>query len=247
MVRRLVCSVVKSGLFGAAVLGASVVLPCATCSADALRPTAPAQERTRDQFWVVSCRGAAFSTSDDDSTRLHYLAYRPTGVGSPGVSGVWQTATSDDFAAATDRQAMTCVLVLGNGYTASETQAVGQKAYRRLVAGLPRDTAVRFVLWSWPSDHVDTGPIKDLRIKAGRTGQVARSLAHWLDDFGPTDRLSLVGTSFGARIVMEALELRALAPPGDASAAVSRPAANVVLVSAAVDNDWLLPGRKLDM
>ncbi|HEV3023956.1 MAG TPA: hypothetical protein VGX76_15885, partial [Pirellulales bacterium] len=249
MVRRLVCWVVKNGVFGAAVLGASVVLPCATCSADALRPTAPARERTHDQLWIVSCRGAAFSAADEDSTRLHYLAYRPTGIEATGPvsSPAWQTATSEDFIASGDTRAITCVLVLGNGYTASETQAVGQKAYRHLVAGLAGDTAVRFVVWSWPSDHADTGPIKDLRIKAGRTWQVARSLSRWVDDIEPTGGLSLLGTSFGARIVMEALELRAATSTDGGSPSLSRPPTNVVLISAAVDNDWLLPGRRLDM
>ena len=242
MARRFVCWAVRNGLFGAAVLGASVVLPCATCSADALRPTAPARERTRDQFWIVSCRGAALSASDSDSNHLHYLAYRPA-----GATGAWQTATSEDFVDSADGRATTCVLVLGNGYTASETQAMGQKAYRHLVAGLSADTAVRFVVWSWPSDHTDTGPIKDVRIKAARTWQVARLLAQWLDKIEPADRLSLVGTSFGARILMEALELRALASSEGGGTSFPHPAANVVLISAAVDNDWLLPGRKLNM
>jgi hypothetical protein len=237
MVRRFVCWVVKNGLFGAAVLGVAVVLPCATCSADALRPSA-ARERARDQFWVVSCRGAALSTAESDSTGLHYRTYRPT-------SG-WSIARAEDFRASADPQAMTCVLVLGNGYTSSETQSTGQKVYRRLVAGLSGETPVRFVVWSWPSDHVDAGPIKDLRVKAGRTWQVARALAHWLDDIEPVGRLSLLGASFGARVVMEALELRAVSANG-ASYSPARPGANVVLISAALDNDWLLPGRKLDM
>ncbi|HWB13226.1 MAG TPA: hypothetical protein VG826_28630 [Pirellulales bacterium] len=238
MVRRFVCWVVKNGLFGVAVLGVSVVPPCATCDADALRPAAPARERAGDQFWVVSCRGAALSTAESDSTRLHYRTYRPTGG--------WSTAVAEDFRASADPQATTCVLVLGNGYTSAETQAMGQKVYRRLVAGLPGDTAVRFVVWSWPSDHVDAGPIKDLRVKAGRTWHVARALAHWLDDIEPVGRLSLMGASFGARVVMETLELRATASDS-VSRSPARPAANVVLISAAVDNDWLLPGRKLDM
>ncbi|HEV3343168.1 MAG TPA: hypothetical protein VG125_22535, partial [Pirellulales bacterium] len=239
MVLRLVCSFVKNGLCGAAVLGAwaGLVLPCPRCSADAMTPGTPARERIHDQVWVVSCRGTAYSGAENDSTRLRYSAYRSSG---------WSMATSEDFLASADPQAVTCVLVLGNGYTSSETQAVGRKAYRHLVAGLSPETPVRFVVWSWPSDRADTGPIKDLRIKAGRTWQVARSLARWLDDSGPSSKVSLLGTSFGARIVMEALELRASGSPA-AVDSVARPPFNVVLISAAVDNDWLLPGRQLDL
>lgn len=238
MVRRFACWLVKNGVFSAAVLGASsgLVLPCPICRADSLRPGAPVRERTRDQLWVVSCRGEAFSAAEHDASRLRYSAYRP--------AGGWSTAASEDFLASADPQAVTCVLVLGNGYTSTETQVTGQKTYRHLVAGLSPETPVRFVVWSWPSDHADTGPIKDLRIKAGRTWQVARSLARWLDDSGPGRQVSLLGTSFGARVVMEALELRA---GGSAGGSISRPPVNVVLVSAAVDNDWLLPGRQLDL
>jgi hypothetical protein len=224
-------------------VGAIAVAPCHARGAEDLPSAAPTPLRPRDQLWVVSCRGVAYQAPGDDLSRLRYAVYQTT-------SG-WSPATPDAFHQAAVSQAVTCVLVLGNGYTSFETQGMGQTAYRRLVAGLPPELAVRFVVWSWPSDHSDAGPIKDLRIKAGRTWQVAHWLVRWLDEVVPHGAVSLLGTSFGARIVMESLELRADRQPQDVSnddpLSLARPAFNVALISAAVDNDWLLPGRRLDM
>jgi hypothetical protein len=225
------------------VVGLFALVPCAARGAEVAPSMAPTHLRPHDQLWLVSCRGVVHQSPDGDVSHLRYTAYR--------THGGWSSATREDFQTTAARQAVTCVLVLGNGYTASETQAMGQKAYRRLVAGLPIELAVRFVVWSWPSDPADTGPIKDLRIKAGRTWQVAHWLARWLDEVEPTGAVSLLGTSFGARIVMESLELRAADTVDPAQVGDTVPAAhtaiNVVLISAAVDNDWLLPGRQLDM
>lgn len=219
------------------------VAPCAGRGSDVVPPATPTAVRPHDQLWVVSCRGVVHQSSDNELSRLRYAAYR-TNAG-------WSSATHAAFEAAVEPNSVTCVLVLGNGYTDSDTKAMGQKAYRRLVSSLPIDLPVRFVVWSWPSDHADTGPVKDLRIKAGRTWQVAHWLARWLDEVGRDRAVSLLGTSFGARIVMESLELRAAEIAKREKEVdplpISQRAFNVVLVSAAVDNDWLLPGRQLDL
>ncbi|HVX14726.1 MAG TPA: hypothetical protein VHC22_26290 [Pirellulales bacterium] len=204
------------------------------------RMATPPVGRLRDELWVVSCRGAASARPDGDLDQLSYSVHQP-------ATG-WTGASKEAFCAASPATT-TCLLILGNGYSASETRTLGQTAYRRLTAGLAPDVAVRFVVWSWPSDATDAGPIKDLRIKASRTPGVAYSLARWLDEVPSPGRMSLLGTSFGARIVMEALELRASGQVGGRRLAVSsapaRPKLNVVLISAAIDNDWLLPGRRL--
>ena len=197
-------------------------------------------DRPHDQMWLVSCRSVSHDRHDDDLDELTYAVHQPT-------TG-W-TATNQQAFVSGAPATTTCVLVLGNGYTASETRSLGQTAYRRLTAGLPADLGVRFVIWSWPSDHTDLGPIKDLRIKAARTPGVAYCLARWLDNVPSPERVSLLGTSFGARIVMEALELRAGGQVGnwrlEPSSGLPRPKVGVVLISAAIDNGWLLPGRRL--
>ena len=200
------------------------------------RGAAPAS--AEHELWLVSCRQGALN--DGNPARLVYSAHRE-------ASG-WSPANQDDFRGSS-APAAHCVLVLGHGYTAAQTLQLGTTIFRRLTAAMPADLPVRFVIWSWPSDKADTGPIKDLRAKAARTPQVARCLARWLDETPLPGRLSLLGTSFGARIVMEALELRSGGRLGSVqlagSPSTSRQPVNVVLISAAIDNDWLFPGRRL--
>jgi hypothetical protein len=196
--------------------------------------------RPRDQLWLVNCRSVSYGRHDDDLDELSYLVYQPLGG--------WTVASAAAFGD-TDATTNTCILVLGNGYTAAETRRLGQTAYQRLVTGLPAECGVRFIIWSWPSDHTDNGAVKDLRIKTARTPHVAICLANWLDAMRPAGQVSLLGTSFGGRIVMEALELRGGGRLGnlrlEAPRDVERPRVHVVLISAAVDNDWLMPGRRL--
>lgn len=198
---------------------------------------APAASASHE-LWLVSCRHGALV--DGDPNRLVFAAHRQ-------ASG-WSAASQDDFRRSSS-PAANCVLLLGHGYTAGETRQLGTTIYRRLTAGLPPEQPVRFIIWSWPSDRGDIGPVKDLRMKAGRTPQVAHCFARWLDETPLAGRVSLLGTSFGARIVMEALELRASGRLGSVQLAdatsLDRKGVNVVLVSAAIDSDWLFPGRRL--
>lgn len=238
----------------AATLGALVLVDCLTgvklCVAKETARGAAANSfalvtmatRPQDQLWLVSCRSADYQGHDDPLGGLTYAVYHATAG--------WSDADRSEFEGGGSPSLTTCVLVFGNGYTAADTRSLGHMVYKRLAAGLPLASGVRFVIWSWPSDHADAGPIKDLRIKASRTTKVAWRLAHWMDEV-PTDRRwSLLGTSFGARIVLEALELRGGGQLGhlrlDNSSNVPREKVNVVLVSAALDNDWLLPGHRLD-
>jgi hypothetical protein len=196
--------------------------------------------RPRDQLWLVSCRGMFHTHQVDDLAQLNYAVHQPEG----GWTNTGQEAFRSDAPVAN-----TCILVLGNGYSAADTRSLGETAYRRLVAGLPPECGVRFLIWSWPSDHTDQGAIKDLRAKAARTPRVAFCLAHWLDEMRLPGQVSLLGTSFGARIVMEALQLRANGLGGKVNpqprSGIEHAAVRVVLISAAMDSDWLMPGRHL--
>jgi hypothetical protein len=227
-------------LVAAAEPGTTGAAPINVVGDAAVAPATAAVSRPNDQVWLVSSRGVTSSRHDDDLEELTYSVHQST-------TG-WTTANEDTFRAA-PATTTTCVLVLGNGYTASETRSLGQTAYRRLTAALPPERPMCFVIWSWPSDHTDAGPIKDLRIKAARTPRVAYCLARWLDEVPSPGQVSLLGTSFGARIIMEALELRAGGKVGnvrlDDPADRVRPKVDVVLISAAIDSDWLLPGRRL--
>jgi hypothetical protein len=111
---------------------------------------------------------------------------------------------------------------------------------------MPVDRPLRFVIWSWPSDQADGRMIQDLRIKAGRTDRVAWHLAAWLNETAPAANVSLIGTSFGVRIVGGALHLLGGGRLGGYSLSGRNESLRpmpVVFVSPAIDSDWLLPGH----
>lgn len=208
---------------------------------DGGRPLSAEPAQLADDVWVVNCRGLRASSRERNVQHLQY-SRRAAG-------GLWAATDRTAFFASAGPRSLIAVFVPGNGYTATQARDLGAAAYTRMVAGAPHPP-LRFVVWSWPSEPVSSGPVRDVRVKAGRTTLAAWYLARWLDDLPPETNVSLIGTSLGARVVGEALQLRAGGRLGEFQVA-PRPEphapVNVVFVSAAIDNDWLLPGRRLGL
>lgn len=105
----------------------------------------------------------------------------------------------------------------------------------------------RLIIWSWPSERVERRLLPDVRLKAGWSDTQAYYLAGLLSELPPQAPVTLIGFSFGARTIGGALELLAggavagLALP---EAPAARPQIRAMLLGAAMDNDWLLPGRR---
>ena len=68
---------------------------------------------------------------------------------------------------------------------------------------------IRFVIFSWPSSKVSGGLLNDVRVKAARTGPAGCQLAWLIDQMPAETPLSLVGFSFGARIITGGLHVLA--------------------------------------
>ena len=156
-------------------------------------------------------------------------------------------ASIDELLAAEQPSAATCVLVHGNHTDRQLAVTKGFEVYRTLVRGAKDGQPVRLVVWSWPSDQVPGSFREDARIKARRTNVEAFYLANFLDRLRGQNPVSLVGYSFGARVITGSLHLlgggalanRQLEPQKISS----RPPFYAVLLAAAVDRDWLLEGR----
>jgi hypothetical protein len=199
----------------------------------------PSAVRPQDQVWIINCRGVGSNAGTPNLQQLLYGRFDSQG---------WTLSNQRQFVLSHKRPFGTIVFVPGNGYSHSQARDLGLQAYQRTVSGLPREAAVRFVIWSWPSDPVSRRAMRDARVKASRTPWAAWCLIHWLDAVEPARSLCLVGTGFGAKIVAEALHLRGGGSLGWyqlATQPTPRPPVRAVLVSAAFDNDWLLPGRRL--
>src|SRR5262249_41356073 len=125
--------------------------------------------------------------------------------------------------------------VHGNWITSSDAFGMGRPVRDALSpsTATPNDAVV---IWSWPSAQDSRRRLADVREKAGRSEAQGRYLAATLDSLSNGGPVSLVGYSFGARLVTSALQYRSetTGPTLPVSA---------VLVAAALDDHWLLPGH----
>jgi hypothetical protein len=158
----------------------------------------------------------------------------------------WVASDLTAFFADDDGQTRTVFYVHGNQTTASEAQDYGLTLYRALIGSSAEPRPIRFVIWSWPSDRVQGSILEDVRVKAPRSDTTGYFLATVLERLQPNSPLTLIGFSYGARAITGALQLTA---GGTVAGRVlvdksAHAPASLVLMAAAEDDDWLLPGRR---
>ena len=224
-------------------------LPAAPRSTEptAIKTESPVSASTTDapatadghQLWLVSTRSLPHDA-------------RANGLSTPEVrryesNSSWSQSTLEELLASNEPRLTTSLLVHGNDTDSPLAISKGFEVYRNLTRSAPPEQHVRLIVWSWPSDHIP-GPFRDdARTKAQRTNIEAFYLAKFLDRQRGDAPISLIGYSFGARIITGALHLlgggvlegRRIGPREQ----YPRPPLHAVLMAAAVDRDWLLPGR----
>jgi hypothetical protein len=143
-----------------------------------------------------------------------------------------------------DSAGLTVIYVHGNRIESCEARQTGRRFYRTLTRCVSDPTPIRCVIWSWPSGQI-RGQIRDVRCKAQRSNWEGVYLAWFLSRIDQQASVSLVGHSFGARVITGALHMLA----GGAIAGQRLPAerspratCRVVLLAAALHNHWLSPG-----
>jgi len=147
-----------------------------------------------DELWMVSARRAKIV--DGEAVGLNYWRY---------ADGRWLKASLDDLVAA-DPAVPTCFHVHGNRVSLCEANAGGWHYYTTLTAAGCRERGpLRWVIFTWPSDRLDCGPRKDVQIKAVRAECYGFYLAWLVDKFSSDAQLSMLGYSFGTRLVGSSL------------------------------------------
>jgi hypothetical protein len=193
--------------------------------------------RPQDSVWLVDCRGLDCSARAVEADRMRYWRY--------DREKSWSGSSLDELLATDDVQSATIIFAHGNRIEPDEAFTKGWHAYRAVARGAD-DRAIRFVIWSWPSERVP-GLINDGRTKAWRTNPAGYYMAWLVDRISPEAPISLWGHSFGARIVTGALHLLGGGSLDQYKLAkrdhATRQPLDVVLMAAALDNDWLLPGH----
>ena len=196
------------------------------------------------QVWLVSTRGAAHCGDlDDAAVAVCYWRLND--------DGGWASANARDFHAGDGAAAPTVVFVPGNRTDADDAVDKGWFVYQT-ICSQSAGRAFRYVIWSWPADRVYRRHRDDARLKAEYADAESYYMAAWLQGFRPGAKVSLVGHSFGPRVITGALQLLAggevagRALPNDSLAgwtAGRRNPIRAVLLAAAADADCLAPGR----
>jgi len=222
-----------------------VVLPHVQTTAPAAEPlfAAPQPKDQVDEIVLVSTR--SIGTVCDSERLSQELRCERMGVDTRGQS-TWQAIDWRELLAAPGANRQTIIYVHGNRVGPGKDLSDGLQVYRSLKKDYQPSAPVRFVIWSWPATPIP-GPVKDFRVKAAYTHRVAWQFAWFLDQMPADSRVSLVGYSYGARVVSGALQLLSGGALDelrlDASPPKERPPIRAALIAAAYDVDWVQPGK----
>jgi len=141
----------------------------------------------------------------------------------------------------------TVFFVHGNRYTADDALETGEIIYQGIVAAAAIHRPVRFVIWSWPSDKLARGQVKDLRLKATRAEWQGIHLAKFVAAMDPDVPVGLLGHSYGSRLISSSLHVLGGGEIGGERLETSlqrNAPLRVVLMAAAMGNHWMLPGQR---
>lgn len=195
---------------------------------------------TSSSIWLVSTReGAHCGELDSTLQSLRYWRYDNCG---------WQSADESEFRKSDDMP--TVVFIHGNRTDADYAVTKGWYAYN-IIRSCVSCQRFRYVIWSWPAERVCRKVVPDSRLKADYSDAESYYLAHWLHRIRPGSKVSLVGHSFGPRIITGALHLlgggeidcrRLPSETVQAWSSGKRNKIRAVLLAAALDADWLAPG-----
>jgi hypothetical protein len=199
--------------------------------------------RRQDEIVVVNTRMIGCSC-DPEAIRTGLVFERYALIDEVGYRR-WQASDLESFLTF-DPAVPTLVFVHGNQITPSDARREGLAVYRRVIENGSDAPPIRFVIMSWPSSRVG-GLLRDVRVKATRTDPAGCQLAWLLDQMPAETPLTLVGFSYGARIVTASLHILAGGHLGHLHLGErmhpQRPQVNAVLMASALHAHWLGEGQ----
>jgi hypothetical protein len=221
---------------GAMIWGRALTTAMALAVAVAVGPrTFAGDDCPEDEFWLISTRHLAEVSCETLPSQLEVERLE---------LGAWRHASLDEFAASHDREAVTVFYVHGNRYAPHHALEHGWAVRERLRQCGPT-APVRFVIWSWPSERIP-GLIQDCRAKAERADLEGFYLGTVLSRLPCDARVSLVGFSFGTRIISGSLHLVAGGKLAGRvlprECVLPRLPVRAAMLAPACHNTWLLPG-----
>jgi len=117
----------------------------------------------------------------------------------------WVPATLEAFLATDDPYVRTTFYVHGNWATEDDAHYTGMQIRELLTDGACAPW--RFVIFTWPADRCGNSMVRDSRMKAARAEAQSYYLAWLLDQLDPQVPVTLVGYSYGTRLISSGLHL----------------------------------------
>lgn len=221
------------------------IRPAAAAGATAVAHSLPIRPG-ESQLWLVSTRmlpGPGVDCDEQGPLEVYYLPCRGQAVQS----------SLAEFLATDDPQLPTIIYVHGNADRPADSAKEGGDFFRALMQSCVRP--IRFVIWSWPSEHQQGLVLKDLRVKLARTDVEAFYLADFISAMPAKRSLGLIGFSFGSRIIAGGLHLLAGGTVNGRGLAAGTPSRRapirVIMFASALGNDALAPqgshGRAMEL
>ncbi len=249
LVSLLVCAAIwlparaaSDDLAAAAVGSAQQEASAAEAPANALAVSSAAPAATRrplDRIFLVDARRLGWRCPDS----VDQFGWQEAVVSGDACQRRWVTSSFENFAAAND--GLTIFYVHGNRISPGDAKARGLWVYRRLVACGETDAPIRFVVFSWPATQL-RGAIRDARVKASLADQAGPHFAFILNRIVPETPVGVLGYSYGARVTGGALHILGggrICGRGLAEDVTAQRSIRAVYWAAALDDDWLMPGR----
>ena len=149
----------------------------------------------QSDVWLVNARTASWTKPNErefDKIQVYRLNE---------IHGRWDKTHLDDFFALDCPDIPTAILIHGNHFTLEDAIASGFQFKQAVL----KNGNFRLVIWAWPSEKIN-GPRVDAQTKAFYSEIQGDYLARFLTRFSEGSKVDLVGFSFGARTIGEAIK-----------------------------------------
>ncbi len=191
------------------------------------------QQGDSEEIWLVSSRHVKCPSGKLEGLRY----YRRS-------DNDWVTRSEKEFYASAKIPKLNVVFVHGNRTDFTWASRRGLQAHQNFVASQNPGVPTRYIIWSWPSDQAG-GPVSDFRIKAQRASREGQLFGAFLAKMPNENRVSLMGYSYGSRIVLGGLQSLSggslLGERLSLPEAYEPPPLRVTLIAAATSSDSLNP------
>ena len=226
-------------------LAVMLIVPCSyplcaqtpTSTEDPLNYTGPS--RKQDEVYVLSTRELPVPKLGEV---LQFALQRWS------EADTWESASLDAFR--TDNDLLTLIYVHGYSFDEHKAERTGWAYYHTMCDALPSEQRVRFVVWSWPTTAKRFRPSRDLVEKAARADVDAIFLAHFVRQATGKERVVVIGSSLGCRVVQGAMHLLGGGESDGWKLNInnqhSTPTTDAIFISPAVHDDWMYDGQYHD-